>query len=40
MWVITLFEQKSVRIYEFAQKVEAIQAMKHFGRNAILSYTN
>ncbi|MBB4824914.1 hypothetical protein HNO89_002140 [Sporosarcina luteola] len=39
MWVITLFEHKSVRIYEYAQKVEAIHAMKHLGKNAILSYT-
>ena len=39
MWVITLFDQKSVRIYEYAQKVEAINALKHFGKNAILSYT-
>ncbi|WP_255363029.1 MULTISPECIES: hypothetical protein [unclassified Sporosarcina] len=40
MWVITLFEQANVRIFEYDKKIEAINAMKNFGKYAVLSYTN
>lgn len=39
MWVITVFEQKDVRIFEYTNKGEATQALKNFKRNAVLSYT-
>lgn len=40
MWVITLFDQANVRIFEYTEKAEAADALKNFGRNAVLSYTN
>ncbi|MDV6377771.1 hypothetical protein ORD22_05780 [Sporosarcina sp. GW1-11] len=40
MWVITLFEQSNVRIFEYAEKTEATNAMKNFSKYAVLSYTN
>lgn len=39
MWVVTLFEQENVRIFEYAEKAEAANAMKHFNKTAVLSYT-
>ncbi|MEK4026174.1 MULTISPECIES: hypothetical protein [Sporosarcina] len=39
MWVITLFEQKNVRIFEYADKAEATDALKNFSKYALLSYT-
>ena len=30
MWVITVFEQKDVRIFEYTNKGEATQALKRF----------
>lgn len=39
MWVITVFEQKDVRIFEYTNKIEATQALQRFKKNAILSYT-
>lgn len=39
MWVITLFDQENVRIFEYAEKTEAANAMKNFSKNAVLSYT-
>ncbi len=39
MWVITVFEQKDVRIFEYTNKKEATQALQHFKKNAVLSYT-
>ncbi|MDV6377769.1 hypothetical protein ORD22_05770 [Sporosarcina sp. GW1-11] len=39
MWVITLFEQENVRIFEFAEKAEATNAMKQFNEYAVLSFT-
>ena len=38
MWVITVFEKKSFRIFEFASKAEAVKAYVKF-HNAVLSYT-
>lgn len=39
MWVITVFEQKSIRMFEFATKVEAKNILWRFP-TAVLSYTN
>ena len=43
MWVITVFEQKDVRVFEYTNKGEAIQALQRFDKNAVknavLSYT-
>ncbi|WP_256359797.1 hypothetical protein [Sporosarcina sp. PTS2304] len=39
MWVITLFEQENVRIFEYAEKAEATTAMKQFNEYAVLSFT-
>lgn len=40
MWVITVFENNSVRIFEYTEKAAAEIAMKNFSKNAVLSYTN
>ncbi|MFD4492273.1 MULTISPECIES: hypothetical protein [Lysinibacillus] len=39
MWVITVFEKKDVRIFEFTNKNEATKALEGFNKNAILSFT-
>lgn len=39
MWVITLFDRANVRIFEYAEKAEAIKAMKNFNNYAVLTYT-
>lgn len=40
MWVITVFEDNfNVRMFEYAEKNEATQALKGFNQAAILSYT-
>jgi len=39
MWVITVFEKKDVRIFEFTNKGEATKALEGFKKNAILSFT-
>ncbi|MEO4054774.1 hypothetical protein [Solibacillus sp. CAU 1738] len=39
MWVITVFEQKDIRIFEYTTKGEATQALKRFNKNAVLTYT-
>lgn len=39
MWVITVFEKKDVRIFEYTNKNEATKAMQSFKKNAVLSYT-
>lgn len=39
MWVITLFDQENVRIFEYAKKEEATNALKSFSKTALLSYT-
>lgn len=40
MWVVTVFENNSVRIFEFAEKKEATLALQKYGDSAILSFTN
>lgn len=39
MWVITLFDQENVRIFEYAEKAEATNAMKNLNEYAVLTYT-
>ncbi|MEG0258332.1 MAG: hypothetical protein RR595_02430 [Lysinibacillus sp.] len=39
MWVITVFEQKDIRIFEYTNKSEATQALQCFKKNAVLTYT-
>lgn len=38
MWVVTVFEQNSYRMFEFEEKNEATKVMANFG-SAILSFT-
>ena len=40
MWVITIFEQDTFRIFEYSNKEEATNALKNFDLTAIVSYTN
>lgn len=39
-WVVTVFEQKNVRIFEYTNKSEATQALQKFKKHAFLTYTN
>ena len=39
MWVVTVFEKKDVRIFEYTNKNEATQALQKFKKNAVLTYT-
>lgn len=39
MWVITVFDKKDVRIFEYSSKNEATEAMSKFKKNAVLTYT-
>ena len=38
MWVITVFEQRDIRTFEYTSKGEATKALQELSRNAILSY--
>ena len=38
MWVVTVFEQKFVRIFEFTNQAEAKQTLARFQKNARLSF--
>jgi len=40
MWVVTTFEEKTYRIFEFETKEEAVLALQKIDVPAILSYTN
>ena len=40
MWVITVFEKNTYRMFEYNTKDEAIKALKNFKQTALLSYTN
>lgn len=40
MWVVTVFEQNSFRMFEYEEKAEATLALRGFTCAAILSYTN
>lgn len=39
MWVITVFEKDTFRIFEYTTKGEAQKTLAKFSKNAILSYT-
>lgn len=39
MWVITVFENNTYRMFEFEDKKEASLALKGFKSSAILSFT-
>lgn len=39
MWVVTVFTNKDVRMFEYANKEEATKTMETYAKNAILSYT-
>ena len=38
MWVVTVFEQKFIRIFEFTDHGEAKQTLARFQKNARLSF--
>lgn len=40
MWVITVFEKNSYRMFEYNNKSEATKALEKFNKSAMLSYTN
>ena len=40
MWVLTIFEKNSFRIFEFDTKEEALITSQKFDLPAIISYTN
>ncbi len=40
MWTITVFEQETFRIFQYEQRSEAMDALKKFDHNAILTFTN
>lgn len=39
MWVITVFEQDTFRMFEYSTKNEATMALENFKQTAVLSYT-
>ena len=39
MWVITVFNNQDVRMFEYTNKEEATKAMEAYTTGAILSYT-
>jgi len=38
MWVITVFNKKDIRIFEYEGEAEALAALKRLDKNALLSY--
>jgi len=40
MWVVTIFEENTYRIFEFDTKEEAMTNLSKINSPAILSYTN
>ncbi|HWL25967.1 MAG TPA: hypothetical protein VNR38_19815 [Ureibacillus sp.] len=40
MWVVTVFEQDSYRMFEFNLRDEATKFLEFYQNSAILSYTN
>lgn len=40
MWVLTVFEEDTFRIYEFETKEEAVKVLNETTKPAILTYTN
>lgn len=39
MWVITVFEENTYRMFEYSSKNEATNALNNFKQTALLSYT-
>ncbi len=39
MWVITVFEENTYRMFEYSSKSEATNALNNFKQTALLSYT-
>lgn len=39
MWVLTVFEQNTFRMFEYEIKSEATKALQRFNGSAILSFT-
>lgn len=39
MWVITVFEHDTFRMFEYSTKKEATKALEKFKQTAVLSYT-
>jgi hypothetical protein len=39
MWVITVFEENTYRMFEYSSKSEAKNALNNFKQTALLSYT-
>lgn len=39
MWVVTVFEKKDIRVFEFADKGEATKALQQCKTTAVLSFT-
>lgn len=39
MWIITVFEENTYRMFEYTTKNEATVALKNFKQPAMLSYT-
>ncbi len=39
MWVITVFEENTYRMFEYSTKSEATIALNKFKQTALLSYT-
>jgi len=39
MWVVTVFENKNIRIFEYTNKNEATAALAKYKKNAVLTYT-
>lgn len=39
MWVVTVFEQNTYRMFEYQTKAEATVCLKGFTNTAMLSYT-
>jgi len=39
MWIITVFEENTYRMFEYSSKREATNALHKFKQTALLSYT-
>lgn len=39
MWVITIFEQNTFRMFEYNNKMDATNALEKLNQTAVLSYT-
>ncbi|GGG10202.1 hypothetical protein GCM10007425_00680 [Lysinibacillus alkalisoli] len=39
MWVVTVFDQNTYRMFEYQTKAEATNCLSRFSQTAMLSYT-